>query len=271
MSKLKDLTICIKSGGDLATGVAVRLFKAGFRRLVLLETAFPLAVRRTVCLSEAVYNGTHVVENVTARRCDDLRALAAIQNAGEIPVLVDPQWLLLPQLKPAVVIDAILAKKNLGTRIDEADLVIGLGPGFSAGRDVHCVVETNRGHFLGSTIYSGSAQENTGIPGVIAGYSIERVLWSPQDGLFTTDHEIGDRVHQGEVFGMVDDTPVFSQLDGVIRGLLRTQTPVRKRTKLGDVDPRGEVAYCSLVSEKSRAIGGGVLEAILHRFMAAEN
>ncbi len=264
---LKDLTICIKSGGDLATGVAARLYKAGFKRLVLLETERPLAVRRNVSFAEAVYNGTQTVEGITAQLCQSADDFESVFATGKIVIIVDPQWTTLQQISPDVVVDAILAKRNLGTTKNEAPLVIGLGPGFNAGQDVHCIIETNRGHFLGSTIYSGPAQENTGAPGVIAGYTVERVLWSPVAGTFKSDHQIGDILKQGEPLGFVDDLPVLSKLDGVIRGLLRSETPVQKGTKLGDVDPRGEVAYCSLVSEKSRAIGGGVLEAILHHYL----
>lgn len=264
---LKDLIICIKSAGDLATGVAVRLHRSGLKKLVLIETERPLAVRRNVSFSDAVYNKIQTVEGVTARLCANPEVFDDVFAAGEIAVIVDPQWSTLKQFSPDVVVDAILAKHNLGTTKTEASLVIGLGPGFDAGKDVHCVIETNRGHFLGSTIYSGSAMENTGVPGLIAGYGIERVLWSPVDGAFRTDHQIGDMIKQGEPLGFVEDLPVLSQLDGVIRGLLYSETPVKKGTKLGDVDPRGEVSYCSLISEKSRAIGGGVLEAILHHYL----
>ncbi len=265
--QLNHLTICLKGGGDLGTGVAVRLYKAGLTRLVFLETERPLAVRRTVCFSDAVYTGAQTVEGVTARRCDGVEALEDIFSRHEIPVLVDPQWMSLQQFKPDVVVDAILAKRNLGTTLNEAPLVIGLGPGFYAGKDVHCIVETNRGHFLGSTIYSGPPQANTGVPGIIEGYGIERVLWSDRAGVFETTYDIGDMIKKGEPIGTVDGHPVLSKLDGVIRGLLRSETEVKKGTKIGDVDPRGDVAYCSLVSEKSRAIGGGVLEAILYKFL----
>ncbi|MFK5925471.1 MAG: selenium-dependent molybdenum cofactor biosynthesis protein YqeB [Desulfuromusa sp.] len=264
---LKNLTICIKSGGDLATGVAARLYKAGLKRLILLETERPLAVRRNVSYAEAVYHGIQTVEGITARLCCSAEQFEDVFAAGEIAIIVDPQWSTLQQISPDVVVDAILAKRNIGTTMAEAPLVIGLGPGFDAGKDVHCIIETNRGHFLGSTIYSGPAQPNTGAPGMIAGYTVERVLWSPTAGTFKTDHQIGDMIKQGEPFGFVDELPIPSKLDGVIRGLLRSETPVQEGTKLGDVDPRGEVAYCSLVSEKSRAIGGGVLEAILHNYL----
>ncbi|MCF6265686.1 MAG: EF2563 family selenium-dependent molybdenum hydroxylase system protein, partial [Desulfuromusa sp.] len=207
------------------------------------------------------------VEGITARLCRNIGEFEEVFAAGEIAIIVDPQWATLKQISPDVVVDAILAKRNLGTTRAESPLVIGLGPGFNAGEDVHCIIETNRGHFLGLTIYSGPAQPNTGAPGVIAGYTVERVLWSPVAGTFQTDHQIGDMIKQGEPLGFVDELPIPSKLDGVIRGLLRSATPVQQGTKLGDVDPRGEVSYCSLVSEKSRAIGGGVLEAILHNYL----
>jgi xanthine dehydrogenase accessory factor len=266
-NQLRNLTICIKSGGDLATGVVARLYKAGLKRLILLETERPLAVRRNVSFAEAVYHGTQTVEGITAQLCKGADEFESVFAAGNIAIIVDPQWSTLRQISPDVVVDAILAKRNLGTTTAEAPLVIGLGPGFNAGEDVHCIIETNRGHFLGSTIYSGPAQENTGAPGVIAGYTVERVLWADTAGTFKTDHQISDMIKTGEPLGFVDDLPVLSKLDGVIRGLLRSETPVQKGTKLGDVDPRGEVSYCSLVSEKSRAIGGGVLEAVLHHYL----
>lgn len=263
---LNELVIYIKSGGDLATGVAVRLFCAGFKKIVLIETEAPLAVRRTVSFSDAVYNKSHTVEGITSRLCQNTDDIAVAHEAGEIPILVDPKWKMLQEIKPDVVIDAILAKKNLGTHIEEAPLVIGFGPGFTASEDVDCIIETNRGHFLGTVIYKGSAQDNTGVPGIIQGFGIERVLWTPVDGIFNTQYDIGDLVDEGDVICKVGETEIKSKLKGVIRGLLRSDLNIKKGTKVADVDPRGDASYCNYVSEKSRAIGGGVLEAILNKY-----
>jgi xanthine dehydrogenase accessory factor len=267
MKDLKNLIICIKGGGDLATGVAIRLFNANFTNIIILETEKPLAVRRTVTFSEAVYEKEKTVENVTAKLCDNSNLIKDCWAENKIPVVVDPKWTILKNINPDVVIDAIIAKKNLGTKISEAPLVIGLGPGFEAGKDVHCVIETNRGHFLGKLIYKGKASENTGVPGIVMGYGIERVIWAEAEGLFTTDYNIGDLVKKDEVIAKVGNVPVKSKLDGVIRGLLRNNIKVKKGTKLADVDPRNDPSYCSFVSEKSRALGGSVLEAILNKFM----
>ncbi|MCJ2164730.1 MULTISPECIES: selenium-dependent molybdenum cofactor biosynthesis protein YqeB [unclassified Pseudodesulfovibrio] len=261
-------TIAIRGAGDLATGVALRLYQAGLSRVLLLETPSPLAVRRTVAFSEAVYHAEMTVEGVKAVLVSSPDHLEKTWAAGDIPVLVDPQANSLPLVQPDVLVDAILAKRNLGTSKAQAPLVIGLGPGFTAGQDVHRVIETKRGHHLGRVITYGPAAPNTGIPGTIAGFSIERVHWAEHDGIFTSSFDIGHVVEKGDVFGFVNDTPVVAALSGVIRGLLRTNTPVMKRTKLADVDPRGTISYCNEVSDKALAIGGGVLEAICeHLFL----
>jgi xanthine dehydrogenase accessory factor len=182
---------------------------------------------------------------------------------GCISVIADPRWQLMAEMAPQVVIDAILAKKNLGTSISDAPLVIGLGPGFTAGEDAHLVIETNRGHNLGRVLVSGAAEENTGIPGEIGGYAQERVLRSPHAGIFQTSHKIGDMVRRGETVGNVGGTPVAAGVNGVIRGLLREGIQVDQGAKLGDIDPRAEADYCYTVSDKALAIGGATLEAIL--------
>tara|TARA_Y100001954_G_scaffold236468_3_gene297237 strand:+ start:6144 stop:6965 length:822 start_codon:yes stop_codon:yes gene_type:complete len=261
-------TIVIRGAGDLATGVALRLYRAGLRNIVMLETLAPLAVRRTVAFSECIKHDTMTVEGVTAVCIDSANDTANAWAAGDIPVLVDPEATTLPDLQPEIVVDAIIAKRNLGTDMSMAPLVIGLGPGFVAGKDVHVVIETMRGHHLGRVITDGPAKPNTGIPGTIAGYSIERVCWAETSGIFTTAFNIGDTIGKGEELGRVDNTPVLAKVDGVIRGLLRNGTPVKNHTKLGDVDPRGTGSYCNLASDKAMAIGGGVLEAICnHIFM----
>jgi xanthine dehydrogenase accessory factor len=263
---LKDLVVVIKGGGEMASGLACRLFNANFRRLVMLETDRPMAVRRCVSFCEAVYDGAVTVEGITARRSDAFSDISRIWDAGEVPVVVDPDWTAISDLAPQVVIDAIIAKKNLGTNMAEAPLVIGLGPGFSAGEDVHCVIETNRGHDLGRVIEKGPAQADTGVPGAICGVSLERVLRAPCAGVFTAACAIGDLVTRGQVLGHVEKMPVTALIDGMVRGLIRSRTRVPVRCKIGDIDPRGSAASCNTISEKARAVGGSVLEAILNRY-----
>lgn len=266
---LGEMPIVIKGAGEMASGIAIRLYRAGFRRLVLLEAPAPLAVRRAVSFSEAVYDESMTVEGVTAIRVRDANAFPAVWERSAIPLRIDPEWHTLTEFPGsfAVSIDAILAKKNIGTRRDEAGLVMALGPGFTAGddnaADADVVVETNRGHDLGRLITHGSAEANTGIPGNIAGYTSERVLRSPADGVVKTVREIGDTVQAGDVVLRVDGQDVTSALDGVVRGCIRNGTTVKRGLKLGDVDPRGERRYCFTVSEKARALGGSVLEAIV--------
>jgi len=264
---LKELRICIKGAGDLATGVATRLYTAGFSRIVMLETPAPLSVRRAVSFSEAIYLQEKIVEGILAKRVDHPNKIETAWEAGWIAVMVDPCWQFLKKANVDVVVDAIVAKRNLGSRLSDAPLVIGLGPGFTAGEEVHCVVETHRGHHLGRVIRSGKATPNTGIPGSIAGYAVERLLRSPVPGIFTTDRDIGDLASKGQVVGRVAGVSVIAQIDGVLRGLLRTGTKVRHGTKLGDIDPRKDAPNCRFVSDKARAIGGGVLEAIMGTFL----
>ena len=266
LPSLKDLVIVIKGAGEMATGMACRLFRANFRHLVMLETDMPMAVRRCVSFCEAVYDGAFTVEGITARRADTASDIPRIWASGEVPVLVDPGWSVIPDLAPHVVIDAIIAKKNLGTDMGEASLVIGLGPGFCAGEDVHCVIETNRGHDLGRIIEKGPAQADTGIPGTICGVSGERVLRAPCDGLFDAVIAIGDLVRKDQVLGHVEQMPVTAKIDGMIRGMIRNRTRVPAGCKIGDIDPRGAAAVHDTISEKARAVGGAVLEAILNRY-----
>jgi len=202
------------------------------------------------------------VEDVRAERADSPHCVEELWERGSIPVLVDPEGKSIPELSPEVLVDAIIAKRNLGTNISHAPLVIGLGPGFTAGKDVHKVIETKRGHHLGRVIDNGSATPNTGVPGNIGGHTIKRVYWAENKGIFTTPHEIGDTIEQGEALGLVNDTPIIAAISGIIRGLLRNETPVQTKTKLGDIDPRGSLSYCGETSDKALAIGGGVLEAI---------
>lgn len=221
----------------------------------------PTPVRRTVAFAEAVYDGSMTVEDVTAVRAGGVADVCAALDEGRIPVIIDPEALIRADLQPSVLVDAIVAKKNLGTKIDDAPAVIGLGPGFTAGVDVHAVIETMRGHTLGRVVFKGSAIANTGVPGEIGGFGEGRVVRAPGAGVFVSDHEIGDRVRRGEVVGYVGDLPVISSLDGILRGLLRSGLEVTPGFKLGDVDTRAKREYCFTVSDKALAIAGGVLEA----------
>ena len=260
---LKNMKLVIKGAGEMASGVAWRLFKSGFNRMCMTDVSQPQAVRREVSFCEAIYDGHKTVQGVTAKLIASFDAISEAWDLGQIPILVDPEAGVIDFLKPYVVIDAILAKKNLGTKKTDAPLVIGLGPGFCAGRDVHLVVETNRGHDLGRVIHEGEAEKNTGVPGVIAGYGAERVFRAPKDGRFLILNDIGELVEAGKVVAEVDGMPVKAQINGVIRGILRDGTEVWKGMKAGDVDPRGKKDSCYTVSEKTLAIAGGVLEGIL--------
>ena len=253
----------IKGAGEMASGVAWRLWQANIRRIFLLEIPRPMAVRRQVSFCEAIYEREISVDGVSAVRVETAAEIHRVWEQGKLAVAVDPRWDLVAQMQPQVVIDAILAKTNLGTKRDEAPLVIGLGPGFRAGADVHMVVETNRGHNLGRVLLSGAAEANTGIPGDIGGYAQERVLRAPASGIFATGEQIGAVVRQGQQIGSVAGKPVTAGIAGVVRGLLRGGTEVEQGVKLGDIDPRGEIGYCLTVSDKALAIGGAVLEAIL--------
>jgi xanthine dehydrogenase accessory factor len=263
---LGELIIAIKGAGEMASAVAWRLYMANLRRIFMLEIGNPLAVRREVSFCEAVHDGWKKVEGVKAVLVKNRHEIRKCWEDDAVAVLVDPRWQSLRHLKVNVSVDAILAKKNLGTKMSEADLVIGLGPGFTAGKDVHYVIETNRGHDLGRIITSGAAEPNTGIPGSIQGHAEQRVLRAPGDGIFEAQRQIGDCVNQDEVMGSVRDLKVKAGIDGVVRGLIRSGHRAKRGLKLGDIDPRGERSYCYTISDKARAIGGSVLEAILRRF-----
>ena len=241
------MLILIRGAGDLASGVALRLHRSGLK-VVMTDLERPTAIRRTVCFSQAILFGKAKVEDVTAVRAETMDDVRRILAAGNIPVLADPAAECRHGLRPDVLVDAILAKKNLGTKIDDAPLVIALGPGFSAGEDCHAVIETMRGHTLGRVIRS---------------FAGERVLRAPDDGVFHQLHEIGDLVEAGETVGEVNGKPMACTISGVLRGILADGTPVFKGMKSGDVDPRAQVENCYTASDKAIAIGGGVLQAIL--------
>lgn len=255
------MRVVIRGAGDLASGVALRLWRAGMD-VVLLDVEKPTAIRRTVAFSEAIVHGKQTVEDVTAK-------LAAAETAeetlaaGMIPVLVDPEGRSIPTLRPDALVDAILAKRNLGTKITDAPVVIGVGPGFTAGVDCHAVVETMRGHTLGRVIREGSAIPNTGIPGLIGGFAGERVLRAPAAGLFHPLRDIGDAVTEGEILATVAGQPMTATLTGTLRGILPEGTEVFPGMKAGDIDPRCQRSHCFTASDKALAVGGGVLEAIL--------
>jgi len=259
--------VLIRGAGDLASGVAARLHRSHYA-VVLTEVAQPLMVRRAVCFGEAVYDEEAWIEGIGARRTASVEEARAVLNDGEIPVLVDPDAQCRAGLAPAAIVDAIMAKRNTGTTIGDAPLVVALGPGFTAGSDCHCVIETLRGHWLGRPIWEGSAAPDTGEPGEIAGQGIARLLRSPADGVFEAQVKIGDRVEAGQVLALIAGVPLRAQIGGVVRGMLRSGLTVWRGVKVGDVDPRAERAHCFTLSDKSLAIGGGVLEALLSRGVA---
>ena len=272
----KKILIICRGGGDLATGIVHRLFRAGFPVLVL-ETDSPAAIRRQVSFSEAVYDGTATVEGVTAERIAsvDRASVDHVLEAGRVPLLVDPEGNSIAQLKPDIVVDAIIAKKNLGTAKEMAPLVIGIGPGFTAGEDVDLVVESMRGHNLARIFTTGSALPNTGIPGNIGGFTKERVLHAEADGYMKNIRKIGDIVEKGEeiarIYEKMTEDGTFSgsyvsveaSISGIIRGLIREGYHFQKGFKIADIDPReSELANCFTISDKARSIGGSVLEAV---------
>ncbi|ACD21975.1 EF2563 family selenium-dependent molybdenum hydroxylase system protein [Clostridium botulinum] len=255
--------IVIKGAGDLATGVATRLKKCGFD-IVMTEISQPTTVRRTVAFSQVVYDKKVEVEGITAVLASNKEDINKIVEEGRVAVLVDEKAKIIDEIKPEIIIDAIIAKKNLGTKIDDANIVIALGPGFTAGIDCHCVIETKRGHYLGKAIYKGSAIPNTGVPGEVGGFSKERIIRATTDGKIAPVSKIGDYVKKGDIVAYVNETPIFAKLDGIVRGMLQKDVNVFKGMKSGDIDPRCEKNHCFTISDKARSIGGGVLEAILH-------
>ena len=263
------MLVVIRGAGDLATGVALRLWRAHIR-VVMTDIPAPTAIRRTVCFSQAIGHGETTVEDVTARRAESPEQALELLKAHVIPVLADQEGTCIPVLRPDAVVDAILAKRNLGTKITDAPVVIGVGPGFTAGVDCHAVVETMRGHYLGRVIHKGSAIPNTGIPGLIGGFAGERVLRAPADGIFHQLLDIGAQVKMGDVAATVNGEPMVCTLDGVLRGILADGTPVHKGMKSGDIDPRCEIKHCYCASDKALAVGGGVLEAVLNLTGALE-
>jgi xanthine dehydrogenase accessory factor len=255
--------VLIRGAGEMASGVAVRLYKAGFQ-IVMLDIAEPTSIRNTVSFSEALRNNQMTIEGISAKKASNRTEVLHQLKKNRIAVMADPLGNHIQNLAPYFVIDAILAKQNLGTDINMAPVVIGLGSGFTAGKDCHAVIETNRGHNLGRVIYDGQAEANTGIPGNILGYTEERLVRSPADGIINTQAKIGELIKQGQLLAYVDKTPVVAPIDGVVRGLIHSDISVYKNMKIGDIDPRGETINILTISDKTLAIGGGVLEAILY-------
>ena len=259
---IKKMLICIKGAGDLASGIAVRLYRSRFD-VVMTDLPVPLAVRRTVAFSEAIRLGSTTVEDIKAKRAESIEDVRRCLAEGVIPVVPDPEAKIFKELDPEVIVDAIMAKRNTGTHIDDAPLVIAVGPGFTAGVDCHAIVETKRGHTLGRVIRSGSAIPNTGVPGLIGGQTVNRLIKASADGIFHPEKDIGDVVKAGRRVGNVDGIPIIAMTDGLIRGMLQDGVPVTKGLKCGDIDPRGRTIDYMTVSDKATAIGGGVLEAIM--------
>ncbi len=253
--------IVVRNGGDIASGIIHRLYMSGYK-VVVLEIEKPLTIRRTVSFSEAVYNGETTVEGVRAILAKSLDSIYQILEEGHIPIYVDGQGDIIRELKPLAVVDAIIAKKNLGTNRKMAPITIGVGPGFEAGAGVDLVVESQRGHNLGKVIHKGKPASNTGIPGDILGYREERVIRANADGVIKTFYNIGDMVEKEDILAQIGEEVIIAQIGGILRGMIKEGTYVKKGLKIGDIDPRGVKEYAFTISDKARAIGGGVLEGI---------
>jgi xanthine dehydrogenase accessory factor len=262
--------VLIRGGGDLASGVAARLHRAGFKVLIT-ELPQPLVVRRLVSFAEAVFTGAIQVEEITGRKVESPAQILAVFDAGEIAVMVDPDLISLETHTPVVLIDARMMKKRPKDMPAGIPLRIGLGPGFTAGEDCDVAIETMRGHTLGRAIWHGQARADTGVPETVGGRDAERVLRGPADGVLINHVEITDRVKQGDLLAEAGGEPLYAPFDGVIRGLLHQGLEVKQGMKIGDLDPRNDPAYCTLISDKSLSIGGGVLEAILSKKEIREN
>ncbi len=263
--ELRNLVVLIRGGGEVASGVAHKLARAHFR-VCMTEISEPMAVSRGVAFCEAIYNKEKEVEGIVARRVASTIEIAEVWRQNKLPIMVDPEASLKDILRPQALVDAIMAKRNLGTHIGDASLVIGLGPGFRAGKDVDIVVETNNSERLGRVILKGRTEKDTAVPVASGGLTFERVLHAPSGGMFLTNKKIGDAVAAGEVVASVAEQPVKAKIGGVLRALLRSKIKVEKGTKLGEIDPSGDREACFTIRPRVRAIAGGVLEAILMRF-----
>ena len=259
------MKVVIRGGGDLATGVAEVLYQSGFK-ILILDIEKPSSIRRSVCFSEAIYDGVTKVENIICKKVENENEIEKCWNEKIIPIMVDEKGEIIKKIKPDVVVDSIIAKKNLGTTKDMAPITIALGDGFEAGKDVDIVVETMRGHNLGRVITSGRAMKNTGIPGEIKGVSKDRVIYSLANGIFSSVKKIGDTVQKDEIIGYVGDVEIRGKISGVLRGIIREGYEVTENMKIGDIDPRiEEKSNCFTISDKARSLGGAVLRAIMFR------
>lgn len=254
------MNVLIKGAGDLATGIAYELFRRG-HRIIMTELPVPLTVRRTVAMSRAVCEGSAVVEGMTGILVTDIEEAQAVMDSGKIAVIVDEAADIRKEFCPDVLVDAILAKKNTGTSREDTPLVIAAGPGFTAGVDCHCVIETKRGHTLGCAIWEGSALPNTGVPGEVGGYSRERLIQASADGVMVPKAEIGDEVSAGQIVAVTGGKPVYARMSGMIRGMLQSKAPVKKGMKIGDIDARLDRRYCVTISDKAKCVGAGVVRA----------
>ncbi|MDF2839686.1 MAG: selenium-dependent molybdenum hydroxylase system protein YqeB family [Clostridia bacterium] len=259
-----DEIVVVRGGGDLATGTIHRLHRCGFKVLVL-EVPKPTSIRRKVSFSEAIYDGKAQVEGITAVHVNNVEEIMEAWENENIPLMIDPKGELIKAVKAKIVVDAIIAKKNLGTSKHMADITVALGPGFVAGSDVDVVIETSRGHDLGKLIFQGQAKKNTGVPGVVGGYSKERVIYASCDGSIDNVKDIGAIVEKDEVLAYIGNTPIRATISGLLRGIIRNGSTVKAGDKIADIDPRiSELENCNRISDKSRNIAGGVLEAILY-------
>jgi xanthine dehydrogenase accessory factor len=254
--------VIVRGGGDIATGVAVRLHRAGFA-VVVTDVAMPLAVRRLVAFAEAIYEGETLVEEIKACRVNDGGAVKRALSERVVPVIVDPTAEIRHTLPPLALIDGRMVKRPSDLLLDAAPMIIGLGPGFTAGKDCHAVVETNRGHHMGRVFWEGSAQDDTGIPEKVAGHDVDRVLRAPTSGRFEGLQPLASIMAKGTAVGKVGGMPVHAPFTGALRGLLHSGLHVEVGAKVGDLDPRCDPTYCYQISDKSLAVGGGVLEALL--------
>ena len=259
------MKVVIRGGGDLATGVAEVLYQSGFK-ILILDIEKPSSIRRSVCFSEAIYDGIIQVENIICKKVENENDIEKCWNEKIIPIMVDEKGEIIKKIKPNVVVDSIIAKKNLGTTKEMAPITIALGDGFEAGKDVDIVVETMRGHNLGRVITSGRAMKNTGIPGEIKGVSKDRVIYSLANGIFSSVKKIGDTVQKDEIIGYVGNVEIRGKISGVLRGIIREGYEVIENMKIGDIDPRiEEKNNCFTISDKARSLGGAVLRAIMFR------
>lgn len=255
--------VVIRGGGDIATGIGHRLYKAGFK-IIIFETSQPLAIRRTVSFCEAIHSKETTVEGVKAVYCKDVDSSLKVIKEGNIPILIDPIGENIQRIKPIAVVDSILAKRNLGTNKSMAPITIGIGPGFTAGVDVDLVVESKRGHNLGKVIYKGPAEANSGIPGNVMGFKEERIIRAVANGNIIWNYRIGDLIEKDQVIGQISGVEIKAEIPGIIRGLIKEGMYVEEGLKIGDIDPRGESVDPMTISDKARAIGGGVLEGIMY-------